>query len=53
MSKAKSLILRITDNMHNLIQKNATQKGITISEYIRQLVIADSTAEDVKEMLIK
>ena len=53
MPKAKNLMLRITDNMHNLMQKNAMRKGVTVSEYIRQLVIADSNAEDVKEMLIK
>lgn len=53
MPKAKNIILRVTDNMQRLMQKNAMQKDITVSEYIRQLVIADSDAEDVKKMLME
>ena len=53
MPKAKNIILRVTDNMHKLMQKNAVRKDVTVSEYIRQLVIADSDAEDVKKMLME
>ena len=53
MAQEKNLRMRLTDGMDELIKKNAEQKGVTISEYIRQLVIADSNAEDVKEMLMK
>lgn len=52
MAKEKNLNMRLTEGMEKLIKKNAERKGMTSSEYIRQLVIADSLPEDVKEMLL-
>lgn len=53
MPKEKILNIRLTVGMSDLITKNSKRKGITVSEYIRQLVIADSKPEEVKEMLMK
>jgi uncharacterized protein (DUF1778 family) len=52
MSKIVLLQIRVTEKMKNLIEKNAQQNDKTNSDYIRQLVIADSSAEDVKEMMM-
>ena len=47
------LQVRVSQSMKKLIDKNATKRGYKkMSDYIRQLVIEDSEAEDLKEMLI-
>lgn len=49
----KLLQVRVSNSMKNLIEKNANKKGYKkVSDYIRKLIIDDSTAEDLKEMLI-
>lgn len=53
MAKTELLQIRATEKMKKLIAKNAEREGKTSSDYIRQLVIADSNAEDVKEMLME
>lgn len=53
MAKTSYIHIRATDKMKELIAKNAKRNDKTDSDYIRQLVIADSSAEDVKEMLME
>lgn len=53
MTKGVYIHIRVTENMKQLIAKNAERDGKLESDYIRALVIADSNAEDVKEMLME
>lgn len=53
MAKTSYIHIRATDKMKELITKNATKSGKTESDYIRQLVVADSEPEDVKEMIME
>jgi len=41
MSQKKMVWARVSEDVRNLVDKLAESQGISISEYVRQLVIAD------------
>jgi len=53
MKKDKTLSLKISTKDYDKIHKNASQKGISVSEYIRSLLKGDISKDWIKKTTVQ
>ena len=50
MNKTECIMIRISSTLKKILEENARKNNIGYSEYIRKLILSDSTEEQIKEI---